>query len=260
MPKKDYKKRKEEAVANMMQAILDIQDEPLDAMRARIEAAKGDNFTWLRTAVCQVRTWLCGRPWGVPADDSPEPLLEVERLQRWVNDLQAGMYINCVYCGHRYGPDPGTPVAMADVLKKHIEQCPQHPMSALKKQLDDLTKPGPCGIVGHAPYWEGPTKHEPHCKALWEPEPTDGIYEGCNCDFENAECRKCREQQIFDTTIKALHIPKPGETWAGVCFTAIEGELSVHIPKLDWTRFQDGDRVKITVEKVPVTDEAVRIA
>lgn len=62
------------------------------------------------------------------------------RLQSWVNDLQSGMYINCVYCGHRYGPDPGTPVAMADVLKKHIEYCPQHPMSALRAENERLTR------------------------------------------------------------------------------------------------------------------------
>ena len=57
----------------------------------------------------------------------------VKELRNWVNDLHAGMYINCVYCGHRYGPDAEVPASMADVLKKHIEQCPKHPMSALKK-------------------------------------------------------------------------------------------------------------------------------
>jgi len=54
---------------------------------------------------------------------------ELERMQQWINDLQSGMYINCVYCGHRYGPRKNTPVAMADVLKEHIEQCPKHPLS-----------------------------------------------------------------------------------------------------------------------------------
>ena len=48
----------------------------------------------------------------------------------------AGMYINCVYCGHRYGPDSEVPAAMADVLKEHIEQCPKHPMSALKTRAE----------------------------------------------------------------------------------------------------------------------------
>jgi hypothetical protein len=62
----------------------------------------------------------------------------VGRLQAWVNDLQSETYVNCVYCGHRYGPNPCTPVAMADILKEHIEQCPQHPMGALKKQVEQL--------------------------------------------------------------------------------------------------------------------------
>ena len=65
---------------------------------------------------------------------------ETERLKQWVNDLQSGMYINCVYCGHRYGPKDKVPSTMADALKEHIEKCPKHPMSALKKENDDLRK------------------------------------------------------------------------------------------------------------------------
>jgi len=61
-----------------------------------------------------------------------------DRLQAWVHDLQAGMYINCVYCGHRYGPDDEVPATMADVLKEHIEHCPKHPMSTLKARLAQL--------------------------------------------------------------------------------------------------------------------------
>lgn len=74
-----------------------------------------------------------------------EAQAETERLQRWVNDLQAGMYINCVYCGHQYGPNETTPQSvvgttptMAEVLKQHIEQCPKHPMSALRQQLAEV--------------------------------------------------------------------------------------------------------------------------
>jgi hypothetical protein len=63
---------------------------------------------------------------------------EVYRLHQWVSDLQSGMFINCVYCGHRYGPDPGTPIAMAEVLKLHIEQCLEHPMSKLKAESELL--------------------------------------------------------------------------------------------------------------------------
>ena len=50
------------------------------------------------------------------------------------------MYINCVYCGHRYGPSDEVPASMADVLKEHVEQCPQHPMSALRAKLDALVE------------------------------------------------------------------------------------------------------------------------
>ncbi len=55
--------------------------------------------------------------------------------QQWVHDLQSGMYINCVYCGHRYGPKDKVACTMQEALKRHVEQCPKHPMSALKKQL-----------------------------------------------------------------------------------------------------------------------------
>lgn len=57
---------------------------------------------------------------------------EIERLRNWIADLQSGMFINCVYCGHRYVPGESTPATMADALKAHIEKCPDHPMSALK--------------------------------------------------------------------------------------------------------------------------------
>jgi|GEM_PF-2607979 len=63
-----------------------------------------------------------------------------EQLRQWVHDCQAGMYINCVYCGHRYGPDDEVPATMAEVLKEHIEQCPEHPMSALKAERDQLAE------------------------------------------------------------------------------------------------------------------------
>lgn len=63
---------------------------------------------------------------------------EISRLKNWVNDLQSGMYVNCVYCGHRYGQTDEVSVSMADVLKAHIEQCPDHPMSKLKQEIERL--------------------------------------------------------------------------------------------------------------------------
>lgn len=62
------------------------------------------------------------------------------KLKQWINDLQSGMYVNCVYCGHRYGPEGETPVSMAEVLKEHIENCPNHPVSELKQQIKELTR------------------------------------------------------------------------------------------------------------------------
>lgn len=63
----------------------------------------------------------------------------IAELERWVADLQSGMYVNCVYCGHRYGPEDHVPATMADALKDHIEACPRHPMSDLKRRVVELT-------------------------------------------------------------------------------------------------------------------------
>ena len=62
----------------------------------------------------------------------------VRELEEWVNDLHSGMYINCVYCGHRYGPKKDTPSIMADVLKRHIEKCPKHPLSHAMSKIEAL--------------------------------------------------------------------------------------------------------------------------
>ena len=62
---------------------------------------------------------------------------ELERVEQCVTDLQSGMYVyvNCVYCGHRYGPEDRTPRTMSEMLTAHVEQCPRHPMSALRAEL-----------------------------------------------------------------------------------------------------------------------------
>lgn len=62
---------------------------------------------------------------------------ENERLKEHISDLQSGTYINCVYCGHRYGPKETTPSSMADILKEHIENCVEHPLYKLKKEFKD---------------------------------------------------------------------------------------------------------------------------
>ena len=75
---------------------------------------------------------------GVSRQALEEVLYEIEQLRAWISDLQSGLYVNCVYCGHRYGPGETTPVSMADALKAHVEQCSKHPMSALKVENNKL--------------------------------------------------------------------------------------------------------------------------
>lgn len=95
----------------------------------------------LDAGTAELRKWL---------DSAPTLLDQRDDLQQWVNDLQAGMYINCVYCGHRYGPDDEVPAAMADVLREHVEQCPKHPMSALKTERDALLTAARAALAWHS--------------------------------------------------------------------------------------------------------------
>lgn len=103
--------------------------------------------------LARIRTWpaLLARTKRVPLQHGvaievvTDLLAEVDALtaerdeaRQWVRDLHSGMYVNCVYCGHRYGPKDEVPATMADALKDHIEQCPKHPMSALKRQNAEL--------------------------------------------------------------------------------------------------------------------------
>lgn|GEM_PF-4605749 len=54
---------------------------------------------------------------------------EIHQLTQWIHDCQSGMYINCVYCGHRYGPADEVPATMQEALYEHIATCPKHPLS-----------------------------------------------------------------------------------------------------------------------------------
>jgi hypothetical protein len=61
---------------------------------------------------------------------------ELERKRKWIEDLQNKGFVNCVYCGCRFGPAETTAPVLSDVLKRHMEECSKHPMSDLKKRLD----------------------------------------------------------------------------------------------------------------------------
>ena len=76
----------------------------------------------------------------------------VKEMEQWVSDLQSGLYINCVYCGFRYGPGESTPATLPEAgetlagaaLREHIAQCPDHPMSKLQARLATLRGAAAC--------------------------------------------------------------------------------------------------------------------
>ena len=86
---------------------------------------------------------------------------EIARWEAWVSDLQSGMYVNCVYCGHRYGPGETTPVSMADALKAHIAQCPKHPMSHLLVALKASVE----AADSHYAHWDSKGTAGANCPA-----------------------------------------------------------------------------------------------
>ncbi len=63
---------------------------------------------------------------------------KIRKQKDWIDDLQSGMYVNCVYCGFRYGNKETTPTSMANILKEHVENCEDHPMFLLKKFNEKL--------------------------------------------------------------------------------------------------------------------------
>lgn len=101
----------------------------MDEVEALVSFLKVIGYHRCDSPACNCGAWHRTRPQGVTVADL---LAEVKRLGGWVDDLQSGMYINCVYCGHRYGPQDNVPSTMAAALKQHVERCKKHPMSALK--------------------------------------------------------------------------------------------------------------------------------
>lgn len=69
---------------------------------------------------------------------SKELLEEIDRLNQWIHDCQSGMYINCVYCGFRYGPKDEVAPTMQQALYDHIAVCPKHPLSKANARIEEL--------------------------------------------------------------------------------------------------------------------------
>ena len=96
----------------------------------------------MRVSDAWVQNYSTGEGWDPVtrelAQDLREARADTAALKRWVADLHSGMYVNCVYCGHRYGPGETTPVSMAAALKAHVEKCPRHPMSQMRDALNGM--------------------------------------------------------------------------------------------------------------------------
>ncbi len=69
-------------------------------------------------------------PHGIKNQDT-----RVAELESWINDMHSGMFINCVYCGHRHGRTHEE--IPADTLRRHISTCPKHPMSKLINEVQE---------------------------------------------------------------------------------------------------------------------------
>ncbi|HEX6923783.1 MAG TPA: hypothetical protein VF167_00015, partial [Longimicrobiaceae bacterium] len=76
--------------------------------------------------------------WADVARQLEEARGEIARLTQWVHDLQSGMWINCVYCGHRYGPRESTAPTMQQALYEHVRVCPKHPLAAAERKITEL--------------------------------------------------------------------------------------------------------------------------
>ena len=90
--------------------------------------------------------------------DIPALVEHVQRLQKWIDDLQSGMFINCVYCGHRYGPGQEVAATMREALYEHVKVCPRHPLSAALARVAELE--AECREAwGHVEKWTADRGH-----------------------------------------------------------------------------------------------------
>lgn len=115
--------------------------------------------------------------------------------------IQSGMYVNCVYCGHRYGPGETTPISMADALKTHVEQCPKHPMSALKVERDALQRRVEEAEDKVAEKWCNELAR--HVKPYVEEKPDENIVYTVAARLDALEAENVRLQTQYDEMFAA---------------------------------------------------------
>jgi len=93
---------------------------------------------------------------------------ERDDARDWVRRMtRETQVLTCVYCGQEY--PPGSPSHGSEVLTAHIEVCPKHPMSELKRKLAvaeaRVSKCVACGGSGSLAYPDGKTT-PCQCKVL----------------------------------------------------------------------------------------------
>lgn len=62
----------------------------------------------------------------------------VAAQRRWIEDLQSGQWVNCVFCGHRYIPREASPTDPTALLRSHIASCAKHPLHETREALLEL--------------------------------------------------------------------------------------------------------------------------
>ncbi len=161
-------------------------------------------------------TWLKRQ-----ADLHDKLVAENTKLVFWVKDLMSQMHVNCVYCGHRYGPRDKVPASMADILTEHVEQCPKHPMSKLKVVNDRLVAFAEHAMIAFyecAPgYWDtqNDLEHE-LAEVLGEDE-----VEMANRIFAKANTTRCKPLERKKTlALNVRLLAMLEKAWAATEYTA----------------------------------------
>lgn len=166
---------------------------------------------------------------------------DVKRLQAWVHDLQSGMYINCVYCGHRYGPREDTPCTMADVLKEHIEQCPEHPLSHAMTEIARLQEIADDKLCRDTYLGRVQTENIRLRKALQvKPGGCKMLSIGDKCD-----CTLCRQSN----EITRLHDQLQSEAHGHKCQTQKVADLEAQLRLMETTADEEVGRLEAIIDR-----------
>ena len=126
---------------------------------------------------------------------------KVTRLEKWVSDLQASKYINCVYCGYRFGLETEVPASMADIHRDHMSGCVKHPMYELTL-IKKLTEDEMSSVEIYSPNIAGPPYYAVDYK-YWDYSVNinkNRDYSGNTTNYNGDTLLDCLQQAIKDKT------------------------------------------------------------